>query len=154
MSEIRFRANKKNKGVYDAFPYIEGNDFFYNSWGNAAYIRDVFGNEYEVIPETLRLYTGMLDRNGQEIWEGDPIAGLWYHDKPIVGTVAYSEKVAAFGIKWMRGNVEEFTPFASMCNVEYEVFDCPQLVMRNLNGDLFDVETGECLEKGDNNNER
>ena len=61
------------------------------------------------------------DKNGRGIFCGDKVNGLFLYGGEITGECAYSVKDAAYGIKWMRGNVEEFTPFCACCNVEWEV---------------------------------
>ena len=61
------------------------------------------------------------DRNGTEILKGDTVRGLFYLGNEIKGVCDYSSKDAAWGIRWKRGGAEEFTPFCSCCNVEWEV---------------------------------
>lgn len=82
-----------------------------------------------VDPATVGQYTG-LTANGKRIFEGDIIEGLFLHERPVAGVVAFHE--GAFGVKWMRGNVDEFNAFTSCCNVKWEaignVADNPELL--------------------------
>lgn len=63
------------------------------------------------------------DKDGRGIFPGDKVKGLFIYGGEIIGVCAYSVGDAAYGIKWMRGEVEEFTPFCACCNVEWEVVD-------------------------------
>lgn len=65
--------------------------------------------------------SGVFDKNGKMIYADDTVSGLFYHSDPVTGTCAFRD--GAFGVKWMRGDVEEFTAFCQCCNVKWEVQD-------------------------------
>ncbi len=68
----------------------------------------------------VEMYSGVRDVHGTPIFEGDTIRGFFYHNERIFGKCAF--KNGSFGIEWKRGDIEEFTPFTSTCNVEWECF--------------------------------
>lgn len=84
----------------------------------------------DVLPETVGQYAGRTDKNGKKIFEGDIVTGLFLHSRPVNGVTAFRD--GSFGLLWDRAGAETFTPFTSMCNVEYEmignIHDNPELL--------------------------
>ena len=85
---------------------------------------------FPVKPETVGQYAGRTDKNGKKIFEGDIVTGLFLHSRPVNGVTAFRD--GSFGLLWDRAGAETFTPFTSMCNVEYEmignIHDNPELL--------------------------
>jgi hypothetical protein len=86
--------------------------------------------KFVVYTDTVGQYTGLTDKNGKKIFEGDIVKGLFLHHRPTNGVVAFRD--GAFGLLWYRGDAEMYWAFTSICNVEYEVIgnihDNPELL--------------------------
>lgn len=71
--------------------------------------------------ESVCQWTGLKDKNGTMIFEGDKVRGLFLFGMHIIGVCDFQD--GAFGLKWMRGDIEEFTPFCCTHGVEWEAVD-------------------------------
>lgn len=126
---IRFRGKVKNDGTGES---IHGDGWVYGG----CIIRDAddvtdggcyiitgslyhVGNANHVEPDSVGQYTGLHDKNGKDIYEGDILSGMFLFSIPIKGTVVFRD--GAFGVETKRGDVTDFTSFTSICNVKWEI---------------------------------
>ena len=125
MREIKFRGKRIDNGewVYGAFvpDALETPDNDLITWGFIRrYNRDIGKMEtIEVARESVGQYTGLCDKNGNEIYEGDI---LRYSDGEILG-VAFDNKTAQFTTKtrWLWTIID-------VCEVIGNIHDNPELL--------------------------
>lgn len=114
MREIKFRGNVKYNGNH-----LFSGDWVYGSLiikSNGVFIyvieEDEYGNivrefEVEVIPETVGQFTGLKDRNGKEIFEGDILQRILIYGGREVGrdNVSVIFKDESFQFLWQDKNI-------------------------------------------------
>jgi uncharacterized phage protein (TIGR01671 family) len=117
MREILFRGKYTPNGSW-----IMGDLYQYQSG-----LKAIKGNM--VIPDTIGQFTGLTDKNGKKIFEGDivrlDIAGVIFN-------AVCKFHSGSFGLVWHYMGVDRWQAFTGMCHVEYEVIgnihDNPELM--------------------------
>lgn len=74
---------------------INANDYYINDWTEKL-DTDLYGCVYKVDPETVGQYTGLTDKNGTKIFEGDI---LTIENEGVYAAIKYNESNAAFYVE-------------------------------------------------------
>ncbi|MDE6148586.1 MAG: YopX family protein [Ruminococcus sp.] len=130
MREILFRGKRSDNGEWIEGYYIniaKVNPFI--ATGRLTIQRNVFEPEMQtVVPETVGQYTGLTDKNGVKIFEGDIVIGK----KGYARNPYYLIRSQRFAVKHEKGFYE------GLCDTDYYEFE----VIGNIydNPDLLEVQ--------------
>ena len=134
MREILFRGKRIDNCEWVTGFYVHYDDTKDNHKDDCDYIVGIHTGEhfpfFEVIPETVGQYTGLTDKNGKRIFEGDiaEYEGEYY-------VVRYSEKYAGFLFTRIGSEYSAFTVFDyKSCEVIGNIHDNPELLGGENNG--------------------
>ena len=102
--EIKFRGKRKDNGEWVEGYYVKTHDGDLDDKTRHLIHRyqtaDFMSNFVEVIPETVGQFTGLLDKNGKEIYEGDIIQTKYGHGT-YTGVVEWNDVIGAWS--WPEG---------------------------------------------------
>lgn len=134
--QVLFRGKQKDDGKWlQGFYAIQSNHACYQSElkYTSFILKDEFMDwglgglaEYEVIPESVGQFTGLTDKNGNKIFEGDIVKCLSLENGYVNKEVYYAEDRARFVL----GSLGSDYDFEEYINVEVigNIYDNPELL--------------------------
>lgn len=122
MRPIKFRAwDKKEKRFLSEKEMTEIGGFYY------SYGVDPDPEEFELVQ-----FTGLLDRHGKEIWEGNILKVEYVGDEPdtYIGDVVFEDSCWQMNVKKNKNHPEHQSPFSAGDHIEIigNIYENPELL--------------------------
>ena len=99
MREILFRGKRKDINKWIEGWYVPPVDYKKNHWDASISYKVESGHleDVEVIPETVGQYTGLRDKNGKKIFEGDIVKAFKHNEEQFICAIKYKNGCFWFG---------------------------------------------------------
>ena len=134
MREILFRGKRADNGEWVEGSLFQDIDSGYFVIEYFDYYTDESGLQkdfcqYNVIPETVGQYTGLNDKNGNKIFEGDILSAM---NENIYAEVKYNDEKAAFFIENDDGDGYFGEEYDTDIDIVGNIHDNPELLNRRV----------------------
>lgn len=128
MREILFRGKRLDNGEWVQGYYLQNYEGPYICFIKGAYICDAGALTEPVYPETVGQYTGLTDKNGKKIFEGDVVKDAYVLGKVIYNTEQEDfDGAASFMIDDIFDGPQSYR-FWSSVEVIGNIHDNPELI--------------------------